>query len=165
MCIQFVRTALHRRERVVKAPWVQKTKVRNTSNTHSHEHTLSSTHPHTHRHNHPRMHQPTHPRRATAIQQSTTADAYEPSCCDTGISVFLRFSAIPGSERSVPGRPTYNAPRSPSWARHPLFAGDREGLLCGWDVEPPRDRGRPSGARDSQMFLGVLYQKYFRRSK
>ena len=38
-------TALHRRERVVKPPWVQKTKVRNTSNTHSHGHTRSSSHP------------------------------------------------------------------------------------------------------------------------
>ena len=32
-------------ERVVTAPWVQKAKVRNTSNTHSHEHTRSSTYP------------------------------------------------------------------------------------------------------------------------
>ena len=53
MCIQFVRTALHRRGRVVKPPWVQKTKVRNTSNTQSHKHTRSSTHPLTHRPNHP----------------------------------------------------------------------------------------------------------------
>ena len=27
-----------------------------------------------------------------------------------------------------------DAPRAPSWARHPLCAGHREGLLCGWDV-------------------------------
>ena len=73
-----------------------------------------------------------------------------------GISIFSRFSAIPGSERSVPGRPTYNAPRSPSWARHPLCAGDREGLLCGWDVAPQRDRGRPSRARVSHLFFGCV---------
>ena len=67
------------------------------------------------------------------------------------------FSVIPGSERSVPGRPTYNAPRSPSWARHPLCAGDREGLLC--DVVPERDRGSLSGARDSQLFFGCVVTK------
>ena len=82
---------------------------------------------------------------------------YSSKCVGTGsarISIFLRFSAIPGSGRSVPGRPTYNAPRSPTWARHPLFAGDREGLLCEWDVAPQRARGRPSGARYSQLFFG-----------
>ena len=79
----------------------------------------------------------------------------------TEISIFLRFSAIPGSERSAPGRRTYNAPRSPSWARHPLCAGDSEGLLCGWDVAPQRDRGRPSGARDSQLFFGCVPTKIF----
>ena len=29
-----------------------------------------------------------------------------------------------------------------------------EGMLCGKDVEPPRGRGRLSGARESQLFLG-----------
>ena len=33
----------------------------------------------------------------------------------------------------------------------------REGLLCGKGVEPPRGRGRLSGARESQLFLGVYY--------
>ena len=63
------------RERAVKAPRVQKTKVRNTSNTLSHEHTRPSTHTPTHRPNNPPTHQPTLPRCATAIQQSTAADA------------------------------------------------------------------------------------------
>ena len=31
----------------------------------------------------------------------------------------------------------------------------REGLLCGKGVEPPRGRGRLSGARESQLFFGV----------
>ena len=78
-----------------------------------------------------------------------------------GISIFSRFSAIPGSERPVPGRPTYNAHRSPSWARHPLFAGDKEGLLCEWDVAPQRGRGTPGGARDSQLFFGCVVTKIF----
>ena len=29
----------------------------------------------------------------------------------------------------------------------------REGLLCGKGVEPPRGRGRLSGARETQLFL------------
>ena len=109
------------------------------------------------------MHQPTHPRRATAIQQysSTCVDTNRVAVSYTGISIVLRFSAIPGSERSVPGRPTYNAPRSPSWARHPLFAGDKEGLLCEWDVAPQRGRGTPGGARDSQLFFGCVVTKIF----
>ena len=35
----------------------------------------------------------------------------------------------------------------------------REGLLCGKGVEPPRGRGRLSGARESQLFFGVYYNK------
>ena len=57
---------------------------------------------------------------------------------------------------TVPLPGPLHAPRSPSWARHPLCAGDREGLLCGWDVAPQRDRGRPSGARGSQLFSGCV---------
>ena len=44
-------------------------------------------------------------------------------------------------------------PPSPSWARHPLFAEDREGLLCGWDVAAQRGRGR------SQVFFGYVHNK------
>ena len=35
----------------------------------------------------------------------------------------------------------------------------REGLLRGKGVEPPRGRGRLSGARESQPFFGVYYNK------
>ena len=35
----------------------------------------------------------------------------------------------------------------------------REGLLCGKGVEPPRGRGRLRGARESQLFFGVYYNK------
>ena len=61
------------RGRVVKAPWVQETKLKNTSTTHRDECTRPTTHPHGH--NHPRTHQPTHPRCATAVEQSTAAAA------------------------------------------------------------------------------------------
>ena len=54
-----------------------------------------------------------------------------------------------------------DAPRSPSLARHPLCAGHREGLLCGKGVEPPRGRGRPSGARESQLFFGDIITNMF----
>ena len=32
----------------------------------------------------------------------------------------------------------------------------RKGLLCGKGVEPPRGRGRLSGARESQLFFGYI---------
>ena len=72
-CVQFERSAPSSREsgETTMGP---ENKVRNTSNTHTHEHTRSSTHPLTHRPNHPPTHQPTHPRHATAIQWSTSAD-------------------------------------------------------------------------------------------
>ena len=37
----------------------------------------------------------------------------------------------------------------------PLFRRQIVGLLCGKGVEPTRGRGRPSGARESQVFLGT----------
>ena len=37
----------------------------------------------------------------------------------------------------------------------------REGLLCGKGVEPPRGRGRLSGARESQLFFGYIATKVF----
>ena len=35
----------------------------------------------------------------------------------------------------------------------------REGLLCGKGLEAPRGRGKLSGARESQLFFGVYYNK------
>ena len=53
-----------------------------------------------------------------------------------------------------------DAPRSPCWARH-LFVRRHVIGLCGWDVAPPRRRGRPSGARASHLFSGgVSYNQY-----
>ena len=65
-----------------------------------------------------------HPSCTTAVQQYVQQHmhalvhniiTYIPSLflCRGGISIFLRFSAIPGSERSVPGRSPLHAPRSP----------------------------------------------------
>ena len=93
--------------RVVK-PWVRKTKVRNKSNAHGHEHTRSTTHPTNHPPTPPT--DPTTYRRTSlpthdvlqAMQQRTAADALVPICCDTGISMFLRFSATAGIEQTRP---------------------------------------------------------------
>ena len=140
---------------MVKAPCAQKTKVRSTSNTHSHEYTRSSTHPTTHR----RTNLPTH----DVLQQYSRADALietEFSCCDTGISMFYDSPPPRGASDPSPGGP-FNTPRSPSWARHPLFAGDREGLPCEWDVAAQRGHGRPSENRETQVFFGCVITKMF----
>ena len=56
--------------------------------------------------------QPTHPRHATAIQQSTAADALtQTSCSETRISMIVRFSVTPGSKQTRPREGA--APRSP----------------------------------------------------
>ena len=38
--------------------------------------------------------------------------------------------------------------------RSPFFRGRLRGLLCWAGVEPPRGRGRPSGAGELQLFFG-----------
>ena len=42
-----------------------------------------------------------------------------------------------------------------------LVVCTREGLLCGKGTEPPRGRGRLSGARESQLFFGYITTKMF----
>ena len=77
--------------------------------------------------------------------------------------LFLGYDSPPprGASGPVPGRAPLHAPRSPSWARHPFIRRHVIGLLCGWDVAPPRRRGRPSGARESQVFFGGVITKIF----
>ena len=48
--------------------------------------------------------------------------------------------------------------------RSPFFRRRLRALLCGAGVEPPRGRGRPSGARESQLFWGYVTTTYFQRS-
>ena len=57
--------------------------------------------------------------------------------------------------------PSPGGPRSPSRSSAPLFRRQVIGLLCGKGVEPPRGRGRPSGARESQLFFGYVVTKIF----
>ena len=44
--------------------------------------------------------------------------------------------------------------------RRPFFRRQIIGLHCGKGVQPPRGRGRPSGARESQLF-GYVITKIF----
>ena len=75
--------------------------------------------------------------------------------------MFLRFPAPLGSEQTRPREGA--SPRSPlaELGTAPVCAGDREGLLCGWDVAPQRDRGRSNGARESQLCSGGVITKIF----
>ena len=109
-------------------------------------------HPPTHRPSNPRTHQPTHPRCATAIQQSTAADALMIQTELQRHWDFHVFTIIrhPGERAD----PSPGGPRSPSRSSHPFFHRQIVGLLCGKGVEPPRGCRRPSGARESQVFFG-----------
>ena len=76
---------------------------------------------------------------------------------DTGISMYLRLSATPGSEQTLPRE----APARRVVHRRPFFRRQIVGLLCGWDATPQRGRGRPRGARESHLFSGGLTTKIF----
>ena len=94
--------------RVVKAPWVQKTKLQNTSTTVSHEPIREVMDTPTYRPTHLPVHLLTMHYSSTAVcvAASSTSVLYLPSvypavsCWDIH---FLRFSSTPGSERPFPG--------------------------------------------------------------
>ena len=67
--------------------------------------------------------------------------------------MYLRLSATQGSEETLPRE----APARRVVHRRPFFRRQIIGLLCGKGAEPPRGRGRPSGARESQMFFGYKH--------
>ena len=54
------------------------------------------------------------------VQRDTRRYKPNLSLCRVGISVHHRFSATPGSERTVPGRVPFHAPRSPSRSSAPV---------------------------------------------
>ena len=68
--------------------------------------------------------------------------------------MYFRLSATPGSEETRPREARVVH-------RRPLFRRQIVGLLCGKGVEPPRGRGRPSGDREWQVFLGYIITKMF----
>ena len=131
------------RERAVKPPWVQKTKGRNTSNTHSHEHTRSSTHP------------PTMCCSNTAEYSSRCVDDTNRVAMTQGFPCFYDYPPPIGSKQTL--RREALARRVVH--RRPFFHRQVIGLLCGKGVEPPRGRGKPSGAREWQLFCGYIITK------
>ena len=66
--------------------------------------------------------------------------------------MYLGLSATPGSEETLPRK----APPRRVVHRRPFFRGEVVGLLCGEGVEPPQGRGRPSGARESQVLFWYI---------
>ena len=151
------------RDQVVKTPWVQKTKLQNASTTHSHERTRPPTHTHTDPTTHRRTDLPTHDvlQRycSTAGHALVHAEFILVSCWDYHFLTILRH---PG-ERADPsaGGHLFKAPARRVSHRRPFFRRCHRGLLCGAGVEPPRGRGRPSGARESQLFFGYVVTKIF----
>ena len=67
--------------------------------------------------------------------------------------MYLRLSATPGSEQTLPRE----APARRVVHRRPFFRWQIVGLLCRKGVEPPRGRGRPRGARESPAVFGYVY--------
>ena len=98
---------------------------------------------------HPPTHQPTHPRRAIAIQQysSKCVGTNRVAVSHTGISIFERFPAIPGSERSVPGRAFPRSPLAESVIGARSFAGERAAVWVG--------RGATARPREAKWRSGV----------
>ena len=82
---------------------------------------------------------------------------YKPSCSKNGISMIIRLSATPGSEQALPRE----APARRVVRRRPFFRRQVIGLLYGTGKAPTRDRGAPSGARESQLFLGFVITEIF----
>ena len=135
--------------------------------------TNQRTHPPTHSRTHPHTHQPIHPM-TTAVQQYVQQQMYSSTCtaahtcvgtylvdkyqktslflCRGGMSIIYRFSAIPESERSVPGRSPLHAPRPRSRSLAlVLSTGSRKAAVWG---------GRGATAR-AERSSGLV--RFFRR--
>ena len=57
--------------------------------------------------------------------------------------------------------PSPGGPRSPRCSSAPVLSLPRERAVVWAGVEPPRARGRPSGARESQLYFGYIITKIF----
>ena len=113
---------------------------------------------------HRRTNLPTH----DVLQQysSTAADALaqtEMVCLTLGFPLFDYSPPFRGASDPSPGG-SVNTPARRAGHGRSLFCQDHRGLLCGAGIVPTRDRGRPGGARDSQLFLGHVTTKCFQRS-
>ena len=97
---------------------------------------------------------------------STAADALaqtEMLCRTLGFPFFNDSPPFRGASDPSPGG-SVNTPARRAGHGRSLFCQDHRGLLCGAGIVPTRDRGRPGGARDSQLFLGHVTTKCFQRS-
>ena len=66
-----------------------------------------------------------------------------------------------GASEPSPGGRFPRPPLAEVGHRRPFFRRHVVVLLCGWDVEAPRGRRRPSGARESPLFCGGVISKIF----
>ena len=66
-----------------------------------------------------------------------------------------------GASEPSPGGRFPRFPLAEVGHRRPFFRRHVVVLLCGRDMAAPRGRRRPSGARESQLFCGVVIAKIF----
>ena len=86
-------------------------------------------------------------------------------CAVLGFPFFYDSPPPRGASDPSPEGHLFKAPARGVGHRRPFFRWCHRGLPCRAGVEPPRGRGRSSGARESQLFFGyVTTKKYFQRS-
>ena len=145
-------------------PWVQKTKLQNTS---TQTRTHSPTHTHTDPTTHRRTNLPTH----EVLQQycSTYSRTCVGTCrgypCVVQGFPFLKIPRHP-RERSgqSPGGRLFKAPARQVGFRRPFFRRGNRGLMSGAGMARSWCRGRPGGARESQLFFGYIVTKIVKDS-
>ena len=96
------------------------------------------------------------------VSYSRTCVGTEVQCSDF---YFLRFSAIPGSERSVPGRAFPRLPLADPVMGTRSFAGITEGCCMGRAWHQPETAGGRVEVGTRICILGMLQQECFQRSK
>ena len=74
-------------------------------------------------------------------------------CVVLGFSFFYDSLPLRGASDPSPGERLSTPPARRDGHRRSFFRSCFRGLLCGAGVESPGDRGRPSEARESQLFL------------
>ena len=166
MCTQFVRCTPWSSG---ESTWVQKTKLQKMSTTHSHERTHALTHPYTDLTTEPRTNLPTH----GVLQHYSRYWGHTAGHACVGHAEFLpvscrdfHFLTIPchPEERAIRPREGLSTPPArPTGHGRPFFRRNVRGLLYGGGIAPTRDRRRPSGARDSQLFSGYAITGMFSR--
>ena len=163
MCTQFIR----------RAPWSSRESTMGSENkaTKRQQHipTNALTHPHTHRPYHPPTHQtypPTMCYSNTAVRTAGHALVHaEVIPCVVQGFPFLKIPRHP-RERSgqSPGGRLFKAPARQVGFRRPFFRRGNRGLMSGAGMARSWCRGRPGGARESQLFFGYIVTKIVKDS-